>query len=82
MEAEIEFVWRREDERVVRRGGAAAGRVRRIRRLVVWRSAGVAVSLIQVVENFANDFVLSNEGNDAQGTTTITFQRVDLNRRV
>ena len=38
----------------------------------------MAVSLIQMVENFANDFVLSNEGNDAHGTATITYQRVDL----
>ena len=45
---------------------------------MVWRSAGVAVTLIQMVENFANDFVLGNEGNDAQGTPTITYQRIDL----
>ncbi len=45
---------------------------------MVWRSAGVAVSLIQVVKNFANDFVLGNEGNDAEGSSTITFQRIDL----
>ena len=45
---------------------------------MVWRSAGVAVSLIHVVKNFVNDFVLSNEGNDAQGTPTITYQRIDL----
>ncbi len=45
---------------------------------MVWRSAGVAVSLIQVVKNFANDFVLGNEGNDAEGSTAITFQRIDL----
>ena len=45
---------------------------------MVWRSAGVAVTLIQMVENFANDFVLGHEGNDAQGSPTITYQRIDL----
>ena len=64
-------------------GGAACRgrgtRYRRSRRLVEGRrSAGVGVSLIQMVKNFANDSVLSNEGNDAQGTPTITYQRIDL----
>ena len=45
---------------------------------MVWRSAGVAVSLLQMVKNFVNDFVLGNEGNDAEGSSTITFQRIDL----
>ncbi len=38
----------------------------------------MAVSLIQMVENFANDFVLSNKAYHAQGPPTLTFQRVDL----
>ena len=46
--------------------------------LVDWRSAGVAVSLMQVVKNFTNDFVLGNKANHAQRTATITYQRIDL----
>ncbi len=45
---------------------------------MVWRSAGVAVSLIQMVNNFANDFVLGNKADHAERTTAITFQRIDL----
>ena len=44
------------------------------RRLVVRRSACVAVSLVQMDENSANDFVL----DQAERTAAITFQRVDL----
>ena len=43
-----------------------------------WRSAGVGVSLMQVVENFTNDFLLGNEANHAQRTATITYQGIDL----
>ena len=43
-----------------------------------WRSAGVGVSHIQMVENFSNDFVLGNEADHAQSPTALTFQRVDL----
>ena len=38
----------------------------------------MGVSLIHVFKSFANDFVLSNEGTDAQGTPAITYQRIDL----
>ena len=61
-------MWWREDKRVARRAGVAAQGIGEVVGLVEGRrSAGVAVSLIQMVKNFANDFVLSNEGNDAQG---------------
>ena len=43
-----------------------------------WGSAGVAVSLFDVVKNFTNDFVLGNKANHAQRTATITYQRIDL----
>ena len=45
---------------------------------MVRRSAGVAVSLIQMVENFADDFVLSNKAYHAQSPSALTFERVDL----
>ncbi len=60
------------------RGVPASRREWRNRRLVFWRSAGVAVSLIQMVENFKNDFVLDNKADHAQGPSTLTFQRIDL----
>ena len=38
----------------------------------------MTVSLIQMVKNLANDFVLCNKADHAERTTAITFQRVDL----
>ena len=61
-EASDWVMWCCEDERLARSGGVGAGGSGR---LEVWRSAGVAASLIQMVENFSDDFMLDNEGNDA-----------------
>ena len=78
-EPQVELSVGCEDERVARRGtGLAAELHGENRRLEDRRSAGVAVSLMQVVKNFANEFVLGNKANHAQRPTTITFQRVDL----
>ncbi len=38
----------------------------------------MTVSLIQMVKNFANDFVLCNKADHAERSPAITFQRVDL----
>jgi len=46
---------------------------------VGWR-AGICFSLFQVFENLANDSVLGNEGEHAEGASTLTFQRVGLVR--
>ena len=54
------------------RGVAAEGPWRN-RRLVFWRSAGAAVSLMEMVENFSNDFVFGNKADHAQGPTALTF---------
>ncbi len=43
-----------------------------------WRSAGVAVSLVQMSKNFPNDFVLGNKSYHAEGSSALTFQRIDL----
>ena len=50
----------------------------RKKRVEFRRSAGVVVPLIQMVENFANGFGLSDESDDAQRPTALTFQSVDL----
>ena len=42
------------------------------------RSAGVLLSVFQMVENFSNDFVLCDEGDHAEGAPAVTFQGVDL----
>ena len=42
------------------------------------RSAGVLLSVFQMVENFSNDFVLGDEGDHAVGAAAVTFQRVGL----
>ncbi len=47
-------------------------------RLVFWRSAGEAISLIQMVKNFANDLMLGNKADHTQGPSALTFQRIDL----
>ena len=46
------------------------------RHLVVWRSAGVTVSFIQMVENFLNDFVLGNKSYHAEVTSAVAKERV------
>ena len=33
---------------------------------------------MQMVENFSNDFVVSNKADHTQGPTALTFQRIDL----
>ncbi len=38
----------------------------------------MTVSLIQMVKNLANDFVLCDKADHAERSTAITFQRVDL----
>jgi hypothetical protein len=40
------------------------------------RSAGILLSVLQMEKNFSNDFLLGDEGDHAECTPTITFQRV------
>ena len=42
------------------------------------RSAGVGLSLFQMTQDFSNDLLLGDEGDDAEGASTLTFQRVGL----
>ena len=42
------------------------------------RRAGVTLSCFQMIENFSNDFVLGDKGDDTEGTAAVTFQGVDL----
>ena len=45
-------------------------------KLVLRRSAGVGVGAVQMVQDFSNGFLFSDEGNDAEGAPALTFQRV------
>ena len=72
------MMWWREGERVARRGDVSGLKGMVNRRLVFWRSAGVAVLLFQMDENFANDFVLGDEGNHVERASALTLQRIDL----
>ena len=40
------------------------------------RSAGVCLCFFQMVQDFANGFLFEDEGDDAEGAPTLTFQRV------
>ena len=55
------------------RGGVAAKPRLRLR-----RSAGVGLSLFQMTQDFSYDLLLGEEGDDAEGASTLTFQRVGL----
>jgi len=47
-------------------------------RLRLRRRAGVGLSLFQMTQDFSNDLLLGDEGDDAEGASTLTFQRVGL----
>ena len=47
-------------------------------RLRLRRSAGVGLLLFQMTQDFSNDLLLGDEGDDAEGASTLTFQRVGL----
>ncbi len=40
------------------------------------RSAGVGLGLFQMIQDFSNDFLFGDEGDNAEGAPTFTFQRV------
>ena len=41
------------------------------------RCSGVCFFLFQVCQDLRNHLMVSNEGNDAEGPSTIAFQRID-----
>ena len=59
-------------------GGGHRGGVAEKPRLMLRRSAGVGLSLFQMTQDFSNDLLLGDEGDDAEGASTLTFQRVGL----
>ncbi len=58
--------------------GGHRGGVAEKPRLGLRRSAGVGLSLFQMTQDFPNDPLLGDEGDDAEGASTLTFQRVGL----
>ena len=58
--------------------GGHKGGVAEKPRLRLRRSAGVGLSLFQMTQDFSNDLLLGDEGDDAEGVSTLTFQRVGL----
>ncbi len=58
--------------------GGHRGGVAEKPRLRLRRSAGVGLSLFQMTQDFPYGLLLGDEGDDAEGASTLTFQRVGL----
>ena len=46
------------------------------RKLSLRRSSGACFGVVQMIQDFPNDFLFSYEGDDAEGASTLTFQGV------
>ena len=47
-------------------------------KLVLWRSAGVGLSIFQVPQNLLNHLLFGNKSDDAELAPTLTLQRIGL----
>ena len=58
--------------------GGHRGGVAEKPRLMLRRSAGVGLSLLQMTQDFPNHLLLGDEGDDAVGVPTVALERIGL----